>query len=115
MSKVSLMSASTANALIEKSVWEMQSTVRTIVAYIEWVHGTTFELGSASSTWTAEIVGHVVSGSQSCVSRPKHVKTTCGRRKRKSCCKAFVKFDDLVMLMTIEKPRHQPLCQYNQC
>ena len=84
----------------------MQSTVRTIVAYIEWVYGTTFEPGSASSTWTAEIVGHVVSGSQSCVSHPKHVKTTCERRKRKSCRKALVKFDELVMLMTIEKPRH---------
>ena len=108
VSKVSLMSASTANALIEKSVREMQSTVRTIAAYTEWVYGATFELGSASSTWTAEIVGHAVSGSQSCVSRPKHVKTTCGRRKPKSCCKALVKFGDVVMLMTIEKPRHQP-------
>ena len=105
VSKVSL-SASTANALMEKSVREMQSTVRTIVAYIEWVYGTSFEPGSASSTWTAEIVGHVVSGSQSCVSHPKHVKTTCERRKRKSCCKALVNFDDMVMLMTIEKPRH---------
>ena len=42
--------------------------------------------GGASSTWTVEIVGHVVI-------------------KRKSCRKALVKFDGLVMLMTIEKPK----------
>ena len=54
VSKESPMSAS-ANALIEKSVREMQSTVRTIVAYIEWVYGTTSEPGSAISTWTVEI------------------------------------------------------------
>ena len=74
----------------------MQSTERTIVAYIEEV------LGSASSTWTVEIVGHVVIRSQSSVS---DVKTACERRKRKSCRKALVKFDELVMLMTIEKPK----------
>ena len=33
------------------------------------------------------------------------VKTACERRKRKSCRKALVKFDELVMLMTIEKPK----------
>ena len=41
----SLMSAGTANVLIEKSVREMQSTVRKIVAYIESVYGTTSEPG----------------------------------------------------------------------
>ena len=51
VSKELLMSASTANALIEKSVREMQSTVRTIVA----VYGTTSEPVSAISTWTLEI------------------------------------------------------------
>ena len=102
VSKESPMSASTANALIEKSVREMQSTVRTIVAYIEEVYGTMSDPGSASSTWTVEIVGHVVIRSQSSVS---DVKTACERRKRKSCRKALVKFDELVMLMTIEKPK----------
>ena len=52
-------SVSIANALIEKSLREMQSTVRTIVAYVEWVYGTTSEPGSATSTWTAEVVGHM--------------------------------------------------------
>ena len=33
------------------------------------------------------------------------VKTAWERRKRKSCRKASVKFDDLVMLVTIEKPK----------
>ena len=31
------------------------------------------------------------------------MRTACERRKRKSCRKALVKFDELVMLMTIEK------------
>ena len=43
VSQESPMSASAVNALIEKSVRLMQSTVRTIVAYIEWVYGTTSE------------------------------------------------------------------------
>ena len=101
MSKESPVSASTANALIEKSVREMQSTVRTIVAYIEEMYDTMSDPGSASSTWTVEIAGHVVTRSQSSFSA---VKTACERRKRKSCRKALVKFDKLVMLMTIEKP-----------
>ena len=43
--------ASAANAVIERSVWEMQSTTRAIVAYTEWVHETTFEFGSAIVAW----------------------------------------------------------------
>ena len=66
------------------------------------MYGTTSEPGSAISTWTAEIVGHVVCRSPSSVA---DVKTACERRKRKSCRKALVKFDELVMLMTIEKPK----------
>ena len=91
VSKESPMSASAANASIEKSVREMQITVRTIVAYIVEVYGTSSDPGGASSTWTVEIVGHVVSGSQSTVS---DVKTACERRKRKSCRKALVKCKD---------------------
>ena len=58
VSKESPMSASAANALIERSVREVQSTVRTIVAYIEEVYGTLSDPGS--SIWTVEIVGYVV-------------------------------------------------------
>ena len=97
MSKESPMSASAANALIEKSVREMQSTS-------SMVYGTMSELGCASSTWTVEILGHVIGRSQSSVA---DVRTACERRKRKSCRKALVKFDELVMLMTIEKPKHK--------
>ena len=39
-----------ANAMIEKSVWETQNTVRTIVAYIEWVYGTASDPGGVIST-----------------------------------------------------------------
>ena len=60
MSKESPMSASVANALIEKSVREMQSTS-------SMVYGTMSEPGSASSTCTVEIVGHVIGRSQSSV------------------------------------------------
>ena len=94
VSKESPTSASTANALIEKSVREMRSTS-------SMVYGTMSDPGSASSTWTVEIVGKVIR-SQSSVA---DVKTACERRKRKSCRRAFVKFDELVMLMTIEKPK----------
>ena len=55
------MSASTANASIEKSVREMQRIS-------SMVYGTMSNPGSASSTWTAEIMGHVVIRSQSSVS-----------------------------------------------
>ena len=95
VSKESPMCASAANALIEKSVREMQSTS-------SMVYGTMSGPGVASSTWTVEIVGHVVGRSQSSVA---DVTTACERRKRKSCRKALVKFDELVMLMTIEKPK----------
>ena len=98
VSKESPMSVSTANAVFEKSVREMQSTS-------SMVCGTVLNPGSASSTWTAEIVGDVVIRSQSSVSDGK---TAWERRMRKSCRKTLVKFDELVMLMTIEKPRHQP-------
>ena len=101
VSNESPMSAGVANALIEKSVRQMQSTVRTIGAYIEWVYGNTSELGR---TWTVEIVGHVVGRSQSSVA---DVRTACERRMRKRYRKAPAKFDELVMLMTIEKTRHQ--------
>ena len=73
-----------------------------LFAYIEEVYGAMSDPGCASSTWTVETVGHVVIRSQSSVS---DVKTACERRKRKSCRKALVKFDELVMLMTIEKPK----------
>ena len=87
VSKESPMSASTANALIEKSVREMQSTS-------SMVYGTMSNPVSASSTLTVEIMGHVVIRSQSRVS---DVKTACERRKRKSCHIALVKFDELVI------------------
>ena len=51
--------------------------------------------GSASSTWTAEIAGHVIR-SQSSVA---DVKTTCEHSGRKSYRKALAKLDKLVMLM----------------
>ena len=74
MSKESLVGASAVNAVTEKSAREMQSTVKTIVAYIEWVYGITSVPESAISTWTMEIVGHVVSRSQSIVP---DVRTAC--------------------------------------
>ena len=40
VSKVSPVGASAANTVTERSVRKMQSSVRTIDAYIEWVYGT---------------------------------------------------------------------------
>ena len=102
VSKESLVRASAANAEIERSVWEMQSTMRTIVAYVEWVHSTTFDPDSAILTWNVEIVGHVVSRSRSEVS---NVMTACGRRKRKSCRKALVPKNELVTFVPMKKPK----------
>ena len=45
-----LVGASVANAMIERSVSEMQSTTRALVAYVEWVYGTVFEPGSSILT-----------------------------------------------------------------
>ena len=42
MPEESPVGASAGNAMIERIVWEMQSTTRAIVAYAEWVHGTVF-------------------------------------------------------------------------
>ena len=60
-----LVSASVANAAIEKNVWEMQHVVRSLDAYIEWVYSTTSDPDGAILAWTAEIVGRVVDRSQS--------------------------------------------------
>ena len=46
----------------------MQSTTRALVAYAEWVHETTFDLGSAILTRAVEFSGLVVSRSQRSVS-----------------------------------------------
>ena len=83
----------------------MQSSVRTIVAYIVWVYSTTSDPGGATLTWTAETVGHVVNRTRSGVP---DVRTACvSRRMRKSCRKAVVQSNELVMLMMIEKPKDE--------
>ena len=102
MPEESPVGASAAIAMIERSVWEMQSTTRAIDAYAEWVHGTVFEPGSAILTWAVEFSGQVVSRFQRSVSDGK---TAYERRKLKSCRKALVPFGELVMLMSMEKPK----------
>ena len=59
---------SAGNAVVERSVWEMQSTTRSLIAYAEWVHNTTFEPGSAILAWAVEYSGQVVSRFQRSVS-----------------------------------------------
>ena len=54
--------ASVANDSIERSVWEMQSTTRAIVAYAEWVHETVFEPGSAILAWAVQFSRQVSAG-----------------------------------------------------
>ena len=102
MSEESPVGASVASVMIEKSVWEMQNVVSSLDAYVEWVYSTTSDPGSAISIWTVEIVGHVVSRSWLDVS---HERTACDHRKRRNCREALVQFNELVMLMTIEKPK----------
>ena len=55
MPEESPVGASAANAVIERSAWETQSTTRAIVAYAEWVHNTMFE------PWVVEFSEEVVS------------------------------------------------------
>ena len=102
MPEESPVGASAANAMIERSVWDMQSTTRALVAYAEWVHGTVFEPGSAILTWAVEFLGQVVSRFQKSVSDRK---TAYERRELKSYRKALVPFGELVMFMPIEKPK----------
>ena len=70
--------------------------MRTIVAYNEWVYGATSDPRSAISTWTMEIVGHVVSRSQSSVL---DVRTACERSRLRTCPKALVQFNELERLL----------------
>ena len=68
MPEESQVGASASNAMVERSVWKMQSTVRSLIAYAEWVQNTTFEPGSAILAWAVEYSGHVVSRFQRSVS-----------------------------------------------
>ena len=70
------MSASAAIAVMEKFVPEMQSTVRTIVAHVEWVYSTTSGLGQCNFDLDCGFRGTC---GQSSV--PK-LRTACERRKR---------------------------------
>ena len=90
--------ASAANAVIERIVWEMQSTTRSLVAEAELVHNTTFGLGSAILAWAVEFSGQVGSRFQRSVS---DVKTACERWKQKSYRMALAPFGELVMFMGI--------------
>ena len=92
MPEESPVGASAANAVIERSLWEMQSTTRALVAYGEWVRGTVFEPGSAALTWAVEFSGQVVSRFQRSVSDGK---TAFERRKLKSYRKALLPFGDV--------------------
>ena len=53
-----------ANAAIERSVWEMQSTRRATVAHAEWVHDTVCEPGSAILAWAVEFSDRWSAGSK---------------------------------------------------
>ena len=103
------MGASAANAVVERSVWDMQSTARSLMAYAEGVQNTTFEPGSAILAWAVEYAGQVVSRCQRSVSDGK---TACERRKQKSYRKALIPFGELVMFMPIEKPKDKGEVRY---
>ena len=53
--------ASAADSLIARSVLEMPSTTRALIAYAERVHETKFDFGSAILTWTVKFSGQAVS------------------------------------------------------
>ena len=109
MLEESQVGASAANAVVERSVWDMQSTARSLVAYAEGGQNTTFEPGSAILAWAVEYAGQVVSRFQRSVSDGK---TLCERRKQKSYRKALIPFGELVMFMPIEKPKDKGEVRY---
>ena len=89
-------------AVIERCVWKMQSTTRSLVAYAEWVHNTMYEPGSVILAWVAEFSGQVVSRFQRSFSDGK---TAYERWKQKSYCKAQVLVGELVMFTPMEKAK----------
>ena len=99
MPEESPVGASAANDMIDRSVWEMQSTTRAIVANIKIVNDTVFEPGSAILAWTVDFSGQVVSRFQRSVS---YVETAYERRKQKSYRKALVPFGELVLFTPVE-------------
>ena len=109
MPEESQVGASAANAVVVRSVWDMQSTARSLMAYAEGVQNTTFEPGSAILAWAVEYAAQVVSRFQRSVSDGK---TACERRKQKSYRKALIPFGKLVMFMPIEKPKDKGEVRY---
>ena len=100
MPEESQVGASAATAVTERSVWEVQSTTRAVVACAEWVHSTVFEPCSAILAWAVEFSGQVVSKCQRSVSDGK---TAYEHRMQKSYRKALVPFVELVMFTPMEK------------
>ena len=94
--------ASAANVVIERCVWDMQSTTRSLVAYAEWVHNTMYEPGSVILAWVAEFSGQGVSRFQRSFSDGK---TAYERWKQKSYRKEHLPVGELVMYMPMEKPK----------
>ena len=88
--------------VIERCVWDLRSTSRSLVAYAEWVHNTTFEPGSVILAWVVEFLGLVVSKCQRSFS---DVKSAYERWKQKSYRKAQVPIGELVMFIPMEKPK----------
>ena len=102
MPEESQVGASAANAVVGRSVWDVQSIARFLMAHAEAGQNTTFEPGSAILAWAVEHAGQVVGWFQRSVSDGK---TACERRKQKSYRKALIPFGELVMFMPIEKPK----------
>ena len=80
----------------------MQSTTRSLVAHVEWVQNTTFDLAVLILAWAVEFSGQVVSRFERSVSDGK---IAYERGKVKRYRKAHVPFGDLVMFMPMEKPK----------
>ena len=71
---------SAANAVVERSVWEMQSTARSLIAYAGWVHNTTFDPGSAILALAVVYSGRWLVGSRGVFQMAKR-RMSVGNRK----------------------------------
>ena len=108
MPEESPVGASVANAVIERSVSEMQSTTRTprerLLRTLSGEHGTVCEPGSAILTWAVYFSGQAVSRFQRSVFDRK---TENERRKLKMDREVLVPFGELVMFGPMEKDKYQ--------
>ena len=97
----SKMGVRAADAVFERSVWDMQTT-RSLIAYCEWAHNTTSELDTVTFASSVEFSGQVIGRLPSNASDGR---ATCDRWEQEGCFKELILFGDMVT--PSEKPEEK--------